>query len=250
MKTRITKLCMAIVAIVLFSANLSAQQAETMYVMKNGVVAYQSEVSDIDSIIFYAPPTPEPEPTPGDGWVLINGVKWATCNVDAPGTFAAAPESAGMFYQWNRKIAWSATDPMVNSNDGTEWDSSLPEGTTWTKANDPSPAGYRVPTFDEIKSLLDEDKVTNEWTNNYNGTGVSGRIFTDKNNGNSIFLPAVGYRDYYYDGTLYSAGSYGGYWSSTQDDSDYAYDLSFYSDGADWGNDNRSFGLSVRPVAE
>ena len=44
--------------------------------------------------------------------VIINGVKWATCNVDAPGTFAAAPESAGMFYQWNRKIGWSATDPM------------------------------------------------------------------------------------------------------------------------------------------
>ena len=247
MKTTITKLFMAIVAIVLFSANLSAQQAETMYVMKNGVVAYQSEVSDIDSIIFYAPPTPEP--TPGDGWVLINGVKWATCNVDAPGTFAAAPESAGMFYQWNRKIAWSATDPMVNSNGGTEWDISTPSGTEWTKANDPSPAGYRVPTFDEIQSLLDEDKVTNEWTDNYNGTGVSGRIFTDKNNGNSIFLPAVGYRGYS-NGSLSSAGSYGNYWSSTQGDSISAYGLGFNSYNADWGGNYRNDGLSVRPVAE
>ena len=249
MKTTITKLFMAIVAIVLFSANLSAQQAETMYVMKNGVVAYQSEVSDIDSIIFYAPPTPEPEPTSGDGWVLINGVKWATCNVDAPGTFAAAPESAGMFYQWNRKIAWSATDPMVNSNGGTEWDISTPSGTEWTKANDPSPAGYRVPTFDEIQSLLDEDKVTNEWTDNYNGTGVSGRIFTDKNNGNSIFLPAVGYRGYS-NGSLSSAGSYGNYWSSTQGDSISAYGLGFNSYNADWGGNYRNDGLSVRPVAE
>jgi uncharacterized protein (TIGR02145 family) len=249
MKTTITKLFMAIVAIVLFSANLSAQQAETMYVMKNGVVAYQSEVSDIDSIIFYAPPTPEPEPTSGDGWVLINGVKWATCNVDAPGTFAAAPESAGMFYQWNRKIAWSATDPMVNSNGGTTWDSSVPEGTEWTKANDPSPAGYRVPTSGEIQSLLDEDKVTNEWTDNYNGTGVSGRIFTDKNNGNSIFLPAVGYR-ISSDGTLYLAGSYGYYWSSTQLDSGNAYTLYFLSSIAVWGSCYREFGQSVRPVAE
>ena len=249
MKIRITKLFMAIVAIIFFSANLSAQQAETMYVMKNGVVAYQSEVSDIDSIIFYAPPTPEPEPTSGDGWVLINGVKWATCNVDAPGTFAAAPESAGMFYQWNRKIAWSATDPMVNSNGGTEWDISTPSGIEWTKANDPSPAGYRVPTFDEIQSLLDEDKVTNEWTDNYNGTGVSGRIFTDKNNGNSIFLPAVGYR-YASNGTLSDAGSDGYCWSSTQDGSDLAYDLYFSSYYADWYGSYRGDGQSVRPVAE
>ena len=250
MKTTITKLFMAIVAIVLFSANLSAQQAETKYVMKNGVVAYQSEVSDIDSIIFYAPPTPEPEPTSGDGWVLINGVKWATCNVDAPGTFAAAPESAGMFYQWNRKIAWSATDPMVNSNGGTKWDISTSSGTEWTKANDPSPAGYRVPTFDEIQSLLDEDKVTNEWTDNYNGTGVSGRIFTDKNNGNSIFLPAVGFRSNSYVGTLYSAGSYGYYWSSTLGSTNNAYNLYFDSDGAGWCYRYRKNGQSVRPVAE
>ena len=40
--------------------------------------------------------------------VVINGVRWATCNVDAPGNFAANPEDAGMFYQWNRKVGWSA----------------------------------------------------------------------------------------------------------------------------------------------
>ena len=244
MKIRITKLFMAIVAIIFFSANLSAQQAETMYVMKNGAVAYQSAVSDIDSVIFYAPSINEP--ISGDGWVLINGVKWATCNVDAPGTFAAAPESVGMFYQWNRKVAWSATDPMVNSNGGTTWDSSVPEGTEWTKANDPSPAGYRVPTFEEIESLLNTTYVTNEWTTQY---GVFGRKFTDKSNGNSIFLPAVGYRNGS-DGTLYYAGSYGDYWSSTQLDSGSAYDLFFYSNSADWGNGNRKSGRSVRPVAE
>ena len=247
MKIRITKLFMAIVAIIFFSANLSAQQAETMYVMKNGAVAYQSAVSDIDSVIFYAPSINEP--ISGDGWVLINGVKWATCNVDAPGTFAAAPESAGMFYQWNRKVAWSVTYPLQNSNGGTTWDDSTPSGTEWTKANDPSPAGYRVPTFEEIEFLLNTTYVTNEWTDNYNGTGVSGRIFTDKNNGNSIFLPAVGYRSNG-SGALGNAGGYGYYWSSTQGDSSYAYYLFFGSSGAGWGNYDRKDGQSVRPVAE
>ena len=33
--------------------------------------------------------------------VVINGVKWATRNVAAPGKFATSPEDAGMFYQWN-----------------------------------------------------------------------------------------------------------------------------------------------------
>jgi hypothetical protein len=249
MKTRITQLFMAIVAIIFFSANLSAQQAETMYVMKNGAVAYQSAVSEIDSVIFYAPSINEPtinEPISGDGWVLINGVKWASCNVDAPGTFAAAPESAGMFYQWNRKVAWSATDPMVNSNGGTTWDSSVPEGTEWTKANDPSPAGYRVPTSGEISSLLNTTYVTNEWTTQ---NGVFGRIFTDKSNGNSIFLPAVGYRDTS-NGTLYNAGSLGFYWSSTPLNPNFACNLGFSSITADWDGNLRESGHSVRPVAE
>lgn len=244
MKIRITKLFMAIVAIIFFSANLSAQQAETMYVMKNGAVAYQSAVSDIDSVIFYAPSINEP--ISGDGWVLINGVKWATCNVDAPGTFAAAPESAGMFYQWNRKVAWSVTYPLQNSNGGTTWDDSTPSGTEWTKANDPSPAGYRVPTFEEIESLLNTTYVTNEWTTQ---NGVFGRKFTDKSNGNSIFLPAVGYRGSSY-GTLYYAGSYGYYWSSAQYDTSNASNLFFSSSRAAWGYYGRGSGLSVRPVAE
>jgi len=42
-----------------------------------------------------------------DEGVVINGVKWATRNVDRPNTFAETPESAGMFYQWNDKIGWS-----------------------------------------------------------------------------------------------------------------------------------------------
>ena len=38
-----------------------------------------------------------------DEGVVINGVRWATRNVDMPGTFAETPESLGMLFQWNRK---------------------------------------------------------------------------------------------------------------------------------------------------
>jgi len=57
--------------------------------------------------------------------VLINGVMWATCNVDSPGTFASQPYE-GMFYQWSRKIGWSSTNPMVSSDGGTAWSDSYP----------------------------------------------------------------------------------------------------------------------------
>ena len=47
-----------------------------------------------------------------DAGVVINGIKWATRNIDAPGTFSVNPESLGMLYQWNKKIGWSSSNPM------------------------------------------------------------------------------------------------------------------------------------------
>jgi uncharacterized protein (TIGR02145 family) len=172
--------------------------------------------------------------------VVINGVRWATCNVAEPGTFAANPEDAGMFYQWNRKKAYAAT------GDVTDWDSSFPTGTEWEKANDPSPAGYRIPTLQEQESLLDKSKVSRTWTT---VNGVVGMKFTDKVTGKSVFFPAAGYRSNY-DGTLGYAGESGTYWSSTEGDSCNAYGLGFFSSNADVYDGGRPYGQSVRCVAE
>jgi uncharacterized protein (TIGR02145 family) len=185
----------------------------------------------------------------GDTSVVINGVVWATRNIDAPGTFADSPESYGMFYQWNRNIGWSSTDPMVNSNGDTDWDSSTPDGYEWYWANDPSPVGWRVPALAELQTLLDTDKVSSEWTA---CNGVNGRLFTDKTTGKSLFLPAAGYRS---SGTLNDAGTYGYYWSSTHNtDEYYAPSLSFRSGSAAqysrYSNQYRKFGCSVRCVAD
>jgi len=142
--------------------------------------------------------------------VVINGVKWATRNIDKPGTFASTPESAGMFYQWNRKIGWSASDSLVNSNGGTEWDNSAADGLEWLSENDPSPSGWQVPTFDEIRTLFDITKVASEWTKL---NGVYGRQFTDKATGKFMFLPAVGQRSGN-NGSMFMSGG-GFYWSAT-----------------------------------
>jgi Fibrobacter succinogenes major domain (Fib_succ_major). len=177
-----------------------------------------------------------------DAGVVINGVKWATRNVDAAGTFAATPESAGMFYQWNRKKAWNSTDDKV-----TGWDSSKSKGTTWATANNLSPAGWRVPTYEELETLIDETKVTSAWTTQ---NGVTGRKFTDRTTGASIFLPAAGYRNYS-NGTLNYRGFYGYYWSSTVNNASDAHYMYFSSAGQTTYSDAyKSHGLSVRCVAK
>jgi len=171
--------------------------------------------------------------------VVINGVTWATRNVGAPKTFVTNPEDAGMFYQWNRPTAWTA-----GSVSG--WDISNPTGTTWETANDPSPAGWRVPTKAELQSLLNTTYVTQVWTTL---NGINGRRFTDIATGNSIFLPAAGYLDRN-NGSLLSAGSTGLYWSNTANNSDDAgyLSLGMSTSAAAVGNSYRTSGLSVRCV--
>ncbi len=203
----------------------------------------------LEGMILYRQPSPtisgtEEKTATTDPGVIINGVRWATRNVDVPGIFADKTESVGKLYQWNRKVAWNATDETVEG-----WDDTMPEGTEWEKANDPSPAGWRVPTFSEIKSLFDEEKVSYTQAIRH---GVTGMKFTDRTTGASIFLPAAGNRSGE-DGTLYTE-SVASYWSSTQD----GYDSSFACDfgvGRDsWGYRKlggfRDCGQSVRPVAE
>ena len=134
-----------------------------------------------------------------DRGVVIDGVRWATRNVDAPGTFAATPESLGMHFQWNRRTGWNTTDEIVEG-----MDRSMPEGAAWYAANDPCPRGWRVPTAEELRSLANakrERTVQN---------GVPGFLFGIAPN--QIFLPSAGARRS--DGLLQDVNRIGSYWGS------------------------------------
>ena len=99
-----------------------------------------------------------------------------------------------------------------------------------------------MPTYEEMRELL--DNTTNEWTT---VNGINGRKFTSKTNGNSIFLPAAGYRS---GSSLGYRTQYGFYWSSSVYPS-YSYGaryLSFLSGNAITNNYYRYYGFSVRPV--
>ena len=171
--------------------------------------------------------------------VEINGVIWATRNVDKPGTFAAKPEDAGMFYQWNRKVGWSSTEPMINSNGGTTWDSSNPEGNSWEKANDPCPPGWRVPTYEEQISLIVSGS---EWTAL---NGVTGRYFGSGEN--LVFFPAAGDR-YVVNGWCRGVGEVGIYWSGTS--GMLAGTILFDNETAHTCSGAHCYGFSVRCVKE
>ena len=152
---------------------------------------------------------PEPPPPPELEGIVINGVRWATCNVDMPGVFATNPEDAGMFYQWNRKVGWSSTDPMINSDGGTQWDNTYPPG-DWDPENDPCPLGWRMPTMKELESLAEAKPYFGELK------GVPGCFFGDKSN--PLFLPAPSGRGEH-SGMLNPEGSEyrkcGFYWGSS-----------------------------------
>ncbi|MDR2971374.1 MAG: fibrobacter succinogenes major paralogous domain-containing protein [Bacteroidales bacterium] len=179
---------------------------------------------------------------PEEKGVMINGVTWSTRNVDKPGTFAAKPEDAGMFYQWNRNIGWSTTDPLTPSSGSATLPTTTPSGDSWITANDPCPTGWRVPTRAELDKLVSAGSV-------WKSTGVPGIIFGSGDN--TVFFPAAGYR--VGDGMLVLGGDNGIYWSGTPnpDYSMFAYYLGFYSGNAYTdGYLSRRDGFLVRCVSE
>ena len=189
---------------------------------------------------------------------LPSGLKWGTYNVGA-----SKPEEYGDYF------AWGETTPQPES--GYSWTTYK-----WCNGDYDSMTKYCTESYygtvDSLTTLLPEDDAATvnwgrawrmptraeqdelkegcdwEWTDDYNGTGVSGQIGTSKANGNTIFLPAAGCR---YGGSLYSVGSNGNYWSSSlyTGSSLNAYVLYFDSSSIGCYGSNRQDGRSVRAVS-
>ena len=185
----------------------------------------------------------------GHEWVdlgLPSGLKWAACNVGA-----SSPERYGDYFAWGETRTKSS---YVHDNSTTNYLSTselqsrgiIGSDGNLTAAYDAATANWgskwRMPTRDEIEELI--DNCTWTWTTQ---NGVNGRKVTGLN-GNSIFLPAAGYR---YGTGLDRAGSYGYYWSaSPSSNSYYACSLYFNSDNYGWDYGIRDDGQSVRPVSD
>jgi len=167
--------------------------------------------------------------------VMIDGIVWAKYNVGAPGTFAATPESAGMYYQWNHKIGWAGSGSI------TGWDNTPLTGPTWVAANDPCPTDWRVPSKAEFDKLIAFAQPWDETKKGrYFGSGA-----------NSIFLPAAGGL-YSVSNTLDSFGSTGSYWTNEMLHGSLGRSMDFTSSYIPAADDEsgagNSWGFSVRCV--
>jgi uncharacterized protein (TIGR02145 family) len=140
--------------------------------------------------------------------VLINGVRWASVNVGSPGNFVAGPSYAGMLYQWNRRVGWSSSDPLLSSDGGSDWYKTALTGDSWSAENDPCPMGWRVPSAADFLSLCDTDFVTSDTS----GSPLQ-CVFTDIASGKSVSFVAAGFRGNL-SGSLSDVGSNGFYWSA------------------------------------
>jgi len=185
---------------------------------------------------------------------------WSTRNLCNSG-FVNSPEDYGDYYAWgetkSKEKYWESTYKFGKSSSGpfSKYNTISSYGSIDNKtvlepeddvAHVKLGGKWRMPTDAEWTELM--AKCTWTWVTNDNGTGVMGRIVT-ATNGNSIFLPAAGYRNGPH---LFRAGSDGHYWSSSlnTDNPGSARYVRFDSGHVFGSTYYRHDGLSVRPVSE
>ena len=176
---------------------------------------------------------------------LPSGLLWARTNVGASLSsddgdyFAWGETKSKSSYSWNT-YKWGSPCSKYSSSDRKKTLDAEDDVATveWG-------APCRMPDASEFSELY--NKCDWSWKSSYNGT--SGYLVTGPN-GNTIFFPASGYRN---GDDRRLRGSYGKYWSRSLD-SDFtsrARCLLFIDDSVYLpSNDERCFGLTVRPVAE
>lgn len=252
------KKMLLVIASIAVSLTAGAQSTSKYDVNGDGSV----NAADIVAIVNYIMGRTEEAHTPANAVAvdlgLPSGTKWANMNVGAE-----KPEDYGLYFAWGetkgytsdtsdgRSFEWASYKWCNGSNDiMTKYCTDDSYGTVDNKTildleDDAAYVNWgeqwRMPTIDDIKELL--DNTTAEWTE---VNGIYGRKFT-ASNGNSLFLPAAGYR---YDTYVYGQASYGRYWSASLNASN-PYDARYlyFSSGFQYlvGND-RYYGFTVRPV--
>ena len=158
---------------------------------------------------------------------LPSGTLWLDRNIGA-----SSPEDAGLYFAWGETQGYDADDvckvkrfgwkdyKYVNckfdkltkycdnssyGNDGYTDDLTTLE--TTDDAVLQNVHKYSMPTKEQLQELV--NGTTSTWATQ---NGVNGKLFTSKTNGNSIFIPAVGYG---VENSRENAGSYGQLWSSS-----------------------------------
>ena len=176
--------------------------------------------------------TPDGSFTPngGDNMSIQNGIRH-------PGTFY---NDGSTWYSYNKYNLWSMDNTVTGYNDNA----------VVKTIYDPCPAGFHMPASNAFTGFTTHGE--NGGTANVNGAEDWGWNFNNKitSPDAAVFFPASGYRRHF-DGSLYGVGDSGWYWSAVPNDMIYGCYLNFNGWGAFPKHYNpRSYGMSVRPVAE
>ncbi len=175
-------------------------------------------------------------------------VKWANKNLGAK-----TAERPGQIISWGEltpKSYYSLANYEYYQSYSYCWDiGSDISGTQYDVAYTQSGGKYRMPTRAEMQELIDRCTITNEIVNGVDGFRVKGP------NGNSIFMPASGFKEYYnyvFTSDESQDNKCGFYWTSepyNSNSSKYAYSLIIGTDGThSITNSYRCDGLTIRPV--
>jgi uncharacterized protein (TIGR02145 family) len=152
------------------------------------------------------------------GEVLVEGtyrtVYWAKSNVGTTvKTFESSATAYGGYFLWDDDTPYTytgGTNPPENSSSATFWQS----------ANNPCPAGWEVPTYQDFVDLL-AASTTKTW--GPSGT-INGVTYTSAKG--TLFFPAGGYRN---GSASADQTTHGRYWASEPYDATTAYMLYFLS---------------------
>ncbi len=187
---------------------------------------------------------------------------WATYNIGAD-----KPEDYGDYFAWGETTGykngktnfdWSTykwckgsnTTLTKYCNDSCYGNNGFMDTLTELEPEDDAAyvnwgSGWRMPSLEQLSELINSSYTTTTWTTQ---NGIYGRKITSTINGNSLFLPAAGYRD---DWSLYCPGSGGFYWLRTLEPGypPCARILYFTSEGIFTTSPfDRYYGHCVRPV--
>lgn len=182
---------------------------------------------------------------------LPSGTLWATRNVGA-----SRPEDFGDYFAWGETepkdyyfvstYKWSNrgfTKYCTDSHDGSD---GFVDGKTELDPEDDAACAHypdgRMPSDEQILELC--NNCSKQWIQRH---GVNGQLFTGPN-GNTLFLPAAGYR---WESSSNYAGSRGYYWSRTLYPFTCRYAVSLHIDSGEWYYENHYYrygGFTVRAV--
>ena len=196
---------------------------------------------------------------------LPSGTLWATCNIGA-----SNPEDSGLYFAWGETSGYTTNDErnfnwtnyaygdliydkltysFYKYNTKEEY-GTVDSLTELTEEDDAAcvnwSTNWRMPSQAQVKELMNTSFTDVVWTTRNN---VNGYLITSKINGyigNSIFLPAAGYRS----GLQLMLTAQNTYWSRSlkPESPQCAYAIQFHSNDIGCYSWDRFLGNPVRPV--